>query len=480
MFKVGSKVRSSGGRLFDVRDSSILAVRTAASSTTVTLTVRAYTGGPATILWGDGSQQFVTVPSTGAAGETRYTHLYLTAGVYTIGVASAVDFKMLTASYAYKYNAGYYRKSLEYILHSGNLLTLQDVIPDYAQRYKYLSIDSGNALVDLSKLSLESCESFQVRPTATSVVGNPSIRSTSKLTTFYYYNYYATQVSVDLHELVARNPNLSILEVAYCDGAKVGYEDISDLQLPEGIASFVTYSSTRYCGDGAIVVSLFNRSPTFTRLMLTGCQVDGTLLSGDYYAKDGSFYLFNSGGTVGVKGDASALSFRFRLSDFRISFAQGSFGDISANLPNLNRDGSPQGSNLYLYNYGDVELNVAQLALILRPPLRIVLRDYTGRWYGDASPISSMVTVRTFDLEKLDSPLITGWAELVDGLYANRAQFSPLPKTFNCSTAMRKTLKGTYQAPEGYVKGAADGAPSTSREKLYVLVNSYGWTFTNI
>lgn len=36
---------------------------------------------------------------------------------------------------------------------------------------------------------------------------------------------------------------------------------------------------------------------------------------------------------------------------------------------------------------------------------------------------------------------------------------------------------GTYQAPEGFVKGTSDGTPSSAMEMVYVLVNNYKWTF---
>lgn len=480
MFKVGNKVLSSGGRLFDVRDSSIMAIKTTANNTTVTLTVRAYIGGAATILWGDGQQQFVTIPSTGLVGTTTYSHLYSNAGIYTISIASSVEFKQCTCTYAYKYNAGYYKKKLEYILHSGTLVSPQDIIPDYSTKYKYLNVDTGNAIVDVSRLNLENCESFQVKSTATNVVGNPIVSNTSKLVTFYYYNYYISKQNVDLHTLIANNRNLNVLEIAYCNGDLVGYESISDIQLPDTITSFVTYMSTKYNGDGDAIIDKFNTIITFTKIQLMGCLVEGAGLGGNYYSKSDSIYIFNSRNNVGIKGDASLISFKFKVVDFRISFSSSAYGDISNNIGNLNNSNPTQGTYLYLYNYGNVTLDVAKLSTIPSPPITIILGDFTGKWYGDVSSVGNMIGVRNFNLANIASALITNWTGLVDTMYSNRSLFSTLVKTFNCPNVMKAALTGTYQAPAGFVKGSSDGTPTTSREKIYVLVNNYNWSFTNI
>jgi hypothetical protein len=39
---------------------------------------------------------------------------------------------------------------------------------------------------------------------------------------------------------------------------------------------------------------------------------------------------------------------------------------------------------------------------------------------------------------------------------------------------------GSYQAPEGFIKGSANGNPATPMEKLYVLKNNYNMKFTGI
>ncbi|GEM_PF-5224177 len=35
---------------------------------------------------------------------------------------------------------------------------------------------------------------------------------------------------------------------------------------------------------------------------------------------------------------------------------------------------------------------------------------------------------------------------------------------------------GVYQAPNGFIKGVNNGTPATPKEKIYVIVNNYGWT----
>lgn len=60
----------------------------------------------------------------------------------------------------------------------------------------------------------------------------------------------------------------------------------------------------------------------------------------------------------------------------------------------------------------------------------------------------------------------------------NRNQFYNLTLSlYNSSNPTNKRPSGTYQAPEGFVKGVSNGNPTTPMEKVYVLTNNYGQTW---
>lgn len=67
----------------------------------------------------------------------------------------------------------------------------------------------------------------------------------------------------------------------------------------------------------------------------------------------------------------------------------------------------------------------------------------------------------------------------LDNIYTNRAKWvgTVRAKSLNIG-GTNATPTGTYQAPAGFVLGSNDGTPASIREKIYVLVNNYGWTIT--
>lgn len=68
----------------------------------------------------------------------------------------------------------------------------------------------------------------------------------------------------------------------------------------------------------------------------------------------------------------------------------------------------------------------------------------------------------------------------IDSLYTNRNKWvgNPLSKSLNIGGVGNGVATGTYQAPVGFVLGSNDGTPASQKEKIYVLVNNYGWTVT--
>ena len=83
--------------------------------------------------------------------------------------------------------------------------------------------------------------------------------------------------------------------------------------------------------------------------------------------------------------------------------------------------------------------------------------------------------VNTFYDKMMSWDYITMSQTASDG---NRNQFYKL--TLDLYAAVDPTNKrpsGVYQAPDGFVKGASNGNPTTPMEKVYVLTNNYGQTW---
>lgn len=83
--------------------------------------------------------------------------------------------------------------------------------------------------------------------------------------------------------------------------------------------------------------------------------------------------------------------------------------------------------------------------------------------------------VNTFYDKMMSWDYITMSQTASDG---NRNQFYKL--TLDLYAAVSPTNKrpsGVYQAPDGFVKGASNGNPTTPMEKVYVLTNNYGQTW---
>lgn len=84
--------------------------------------------------------------------------------------------------------------------------------------------------------------------------------------------------------------------------------------------------------------------------------------------------------------------------------------------------------------------------------------------------------VNTFYDKMMSWDYITMSQTASDG---NRNQFYKL--TLDLYAAVDPTNKrpsGVYQAPDGFVKGVSNGNPTTPMEKVYVLTNNYGQTWT--
>lgn len=83
--------------------------------------------------------------------------------------------------------------------------------------------------------------------------------------------------------------------------------------------------------------------------------------------------------------------------------------------------------------------------------------------------------VNTFYDKMMSWSYITMSQTASDG---NRNQFYKLTlDLYAAVTPTNKRPSGVYQAPDGFVKGASNGNPTTPMEKVYVLTNNYGQTW---
>lgn len=73
---------------------------------------------------------------------------------------------------------------------------------------------------------------------------------------------------------------------------------------------------------------------------------------------------------------------------------------------------------------------------------------------------------------------VTANASMVAGTTKFRNMIVTLYGTASNDVAVAVRPSGTYQQPSGYVTGSSDGAPASPMEKIWVLTNQYGHTFT--
>lgn len=110
---------------------------------------------------------------------------------------------------------------------------------------------------------------------------------------------------------------------------------------------------------------------------------------------------------------------------------------------------------------------------------------------GIPSWFSSLILLKTLDARATFQTEVRT-DEFVDNLYAfvvgnasmvvaNTAFRNMIINIYGSSTAQQTLAKrptGTYQEPSGYVQGSNNGTPASQMEKIWVLVNQYGHTWT--
>jgi hypothetical protein len=474
MFKSQSKLlKSTGGRIFNVAEYSILSV----TGTSCTIQIALKSASNVTIYWGDGSMSVYAVGTS----LTNINKVYSKAGVYKVYVYSQSSITCISSPQIYSFNAGYYKLlELDTILINSKGSIISQAVPSYGIAYKVINLNNSSFSLDLSRVDLSRMEEFIIQPTVENVIGIPDIRKSSKLTKFILNNWrWSGTQDLDLLQLVAKNSSLITLDVAYQGYyATTPTQDISSIIIPDTLTSFRLYTNTRYVGDLTNVINKLNGNLSLFVAMIGTNQIAScNSLVGDYYSKSNSFY-------ASLYGNASNMSFKFTMYDFRVAFVGNqSTGDISANIQNLRIVPTSGVAHIYLRssNGSSTSLDVSKLlSLDLNYSLTLIFSGNT--LYGDISELGNKTKLVNFAISEIDTSntRVTGWSAVIDNMYAKRSQFASTAKVFNAPTIMKNVLTGTYQAPAGFVKGSSDGTPTTHREKIYVLTNNYNWTFTNI
>lgn len=474
MFKSQSKLlKSTGGRIFNVAEYSILSV----NGTSCTIQIALKSASNVTIYWGDGSMGIYAVGTS----LTSINKVYSKAGVYKVYIYSQSSIACISSPQIYSYNAGYYKLlDIETVLLSSKGSVISQAVPSYNIAFRSINLFNSSFSLDLSRIDLSKMEEFVIQSTVENITGFPDTKKSSKLSKFILNNWrWSGAQSVDLVSLVANNPNLITLDVAYQGYyATVPTQDISGITIPDTLTSFRLYTNPRYVGDLTNVINKLNKNLSLFVAMIGTNQISSCSgLTGDYYSKSSSFY-------ASLYGNASDISFKFSVYDFRIAFVGPlSTGDISTNIQNLRIVPNAGISFVYIRssNGSSTSLDVSKLlSLDLTYSLSLVFNGNT--LYGDISELGNKTKLVNISLSDVDTSntRVTGWGTIIDNMYAKRSQFATTAKVFNAPTIMKNVLTGIYQAPAGFVKGSSDGTPTTHREKIYVLTNNYNWTFTNI
>ena len=94
--------------------------------------------------------------------------------------------------------------------------------------------------------------------------------------------------------------------------------------------------------------------------------------------------------------------------------------------------------------------------------------DFTDRYYATIDLRSNAI-----DQSNIDS--------IIDSIYTNRVAhtaFNSLSETLRLEGGTNAVPTGIFQAPAGFVLGSNDGTPVSPQERIFVLVNNYGWTIS--
>lgn len=458
------KVIASNGKIFDCRDYSLFFFKFERADT-VRITFRASNTGSIKFIWGDGYEEVLQY--TTPFELSSLSHSYA-AGTYKFSIDSKLNITQIITNRSIDSLGGhYYKLDLDYVSFGNIQYTLsksQDAVPNYNKVYDDVSV-FGNLKIDISKLKLGGKStriSIPVSPQMSIYGSHLNFIERTNVRTLILQDY-SYKGNHNLHEILQYCPNIEVLDIAYYLGAD--REDISDIIPPSTLQYFRLYTNMRYVGDVSHITSMLNDQLVyFSNSSNTKTRID--MLTGDYSAKTIT--------DINVFGDVSPCSFRFGSKNFQVVFkaATGRLNNI-LNLPEVNY------LTLTCGTESRVTLDISIIGRMNKVNVRIGLTD-NSNFYGNISNLYLQNMCTEFAIAGVTGNLITGWKELIDNLYDARSTFKTAFKIFRCPDNMKNALTGIYQTPTGFTKDSTDGNPTSSREKIYVLVNNYNWTFTNI
>lgn len=479
-----------GGKVIDWRDSSSFDV-VVTSGSSVVLYVRPETL-PTTVYvdWGDETYSnyvFNAFPVFPVLYYS-YAHYYTVGGVYKIKVKTSADLAGLSCSKCSRYNASYAKQfdKLSHLIIDGG--TSSQSLNDFLGVLKNILITNSPIKLDLSKLL------FSKEIQVISISGNlPNIYGVIRFedilpnlqTLVLYGNNAADKGFYSLLEIIRNTPCCKSYDIqSYSGLSQIAinsdlHEIAKLIETHERIDGFILLAINKgIFGDGsALFKNLFER-PENSKIYITGAPVFTTELGvqpNDFYSHvPKTLYLNN------VTGDVSKFEWRYNAVTYiRIDPILTAYGSLNK-IANVRQQGSSQLASLvfYINNSKNVSLDIVNISHLRFNALGLSGGDNLS---GDISTlVDNCQYCLIYTLSSITSTTITGWREYLIGIYSKRMQYPTSPKTFNCPNVMKAILTGIYQQPAGFAKGAADGYPTSDREMIYVLVNNYNWTFTNI
>lgn len=480
-----------GGHIVDWRDSSSFDVVVAAGQI-VSLYVSTETiPCVLDVYWGDGGYNQFTIDALPTSPNvfTVYSHKYSSAGTCKVIVRSNVLLNGLNcSSVVSRYNAGYGKQinKIAYLYLVGGT-TAQD-FTSYLGVLRYLALSTTPIKIDLSTIVFASDTSLiqiqGINPNLYGMLRVPNVLLNVR-NVLLYGSMLATQGVYSFNEVIANTPNATYYDIE-------SYSGSTTIPVTSDLADTASLIATRPYLEGFVMLginkgvkgnasalfkNLFERSD-IAKVYINGAPIFTTELgsqTSDFYSHASKNIYLNN-----VTGNVSNFEWRYNAVTYiRIDTISTAYGNLNK-IANVRQLGESQLTALYLYIQlsPSVSLDIANIRHIRANSIAL---GGGNNLSGDVSTLADNCQYcLTFLLTNITSTTITGWSELVTGIYDKRAILPTAIKTFNCPNVMKNALTGVYQAPAAFVKGSADGAPTTDRERIYVLVNNYNWVFTNV
>lgn len=469
-------------KVIDWRDSSVFDVDVTANSV-INFYFRpiAY---PAILEFDFGNGYGIIQNATSASEYHVFNYTYPVGGTYKIRIKSTQLLDGLACNKTSRYNAGYARKisQLKFI-YSADSLSNQDVTNYIGGAVDYVYIAQTNVKIDLSKIKFAQNATriyitgnnpylygvVRVDKECASIIRGLELRGSNN----------AAQSVYSFNEIIRNTPNCKSYSFQYYVAAveTSSLEDMSLIIAPRANSidnfSLIAVNAGLSGNGGALFKTLFESTSCQSIYIYSNLDTVSNQLG--IQTNDYTNCIAKTVYLTRLTGDASAFNFKYKaVSYICLLFLPSAYGNINQ-IANVVQD---VGTSVRLtLSSSTVLLSVENLKNIKFTTLELSASD---NFSGDISTLGSVTMCTTWNITNINSKTITGYNELITNLYNNKSAQPTTIKVFKSSNIMKAALTGTYQAPSGFVKGSADGTPTSSREKIFVLVNNYNWTFTNI